>query len=778
MNTLRTIPIGVISLFLAITSVAGCASTSGPQPAPAFDTELPLVNVAFQPLAAQVERLIQAMAYIGAPLSDGDVSTLRAAMKSTNEVEALRTIQATLDRHCLIMVHINPESRVKLARGPAAPNLIEQGWRAFLVKVDNQAGVTAEPKAESPHAEPVYKRSSSQAEPQVEISAADVRDRWMNLEMHNARPMTQSLSGLGLEYRIIQIFSRDVGQREATISMNVGQGTQDIGFRNDLTVLFTTLPAVDVRLKVLDHDGQPTTASFVIRDEQNRVYPAPAKRMAPDFFFHSQIYRHDGESVLLPPGKYTVSYQRGPEYAELVKDIEVPPSKHHEEVFRLKRWIQPAKMGWYSGDHHVHAAGCSHYEAPDQGVLPKDMMRHILGEDLNIGCVLSWGPCWYYQKQFFEGKIHELSQPNYVMRYDVEVSGFPSSHAGHLCLLRLKEDDYPGTTRIEEWPSWTQPVLEWGQSQDAVVGYSHSGWGLKTESTEIPNYEVPPFDGIGANEFIVTVVHDAADFISAVDTPIHWELNIWYHTLNAGFRSVISGETDFPCIYGDKVGLGRIYVQLDGQLDFDNWVSGLKDGRSYVGDGRSHLIDFKANGQLVGTNDSKVTIDQPGKVKVTARTAAFLPEAPRAIQRGGKDFPIKSLPLDQKPYWDIERARIDGTGKVPVEVIVNGQVVATKDIEADGELRDIEFDVQVDRSSWIALRIFATVHTNPIFVHVGDQPIRASKKSVDWCIKSLEQCWKKKSPSIREGAERDAAKKAYDAAKAEYEKRLAQCEVD
>src|SRR5947209_14902427 len=54
----------------------------------------------------------------------------------------------------------------------------------------------------------------------------------------------------------------------------------------------------------------------------------------------------------------------------------------------------------------------------------------------------------------FEGKIHRLSTPEYLMRYDVEVSGFPSSHTGHLCLLRLKEDDYPGTSRIEEWPSW------------------------------------------------------------------------------------------------------------------------------------------------------------------------------------------------------------------------------------------------------------------------------------------------------------------------------------
>jgi hypothetical protein len=46
---------------------------------------------------------------------------------------------------------------------------------------------------------------------------------------------------------------------------------------------------------------------------------------------------------------------------------------------------------------------------------------------------------------------------------------------------------------------------------------------------------MPKFDGIGANEYVVDVTHDAVDFISAVDTPSVWELNIWYHTLNAGF---------------------------------------------------------------------------------------------------------------------------------------------------------------------------------------------------------------------------------------------------
>jgi hypothetical protein len=56
---------------------------------------------------------------------------------------------------------------------------------------------------------------------------------------------------------------------------------------------------------------------------------------------------------------------------------------------------------------------------------------------------------------------------------------------------------------------------------------------------------MPGFDGIGANEYIVDVTHpNTVDFISAVCTYM-WELNIWYHTLNVGYRARISGETDF-----------------------------------------------------------------------------------------------------------------------------------------------------------------------------------------------------------------------------------------
>ena len=50
-------------------------------------------------------------------------------------------------------------------------------------------------------------------------------------------------------------------------------------------------------------------------------------------------------------------------------------------------------------------------------------------------------------------------------------------------------------------------------------------------------------------------------FISAGDTPYVWELSIWYHTLNVGFRTKIAGETDFPCIDDARVGEARSYVK-------------------------------------------------------------------------------------------------------------------------------------------------------------------------------------------------------------------------
>lgn len=157
---------------------------------------------------------------------------------------------------------------------------------------------------------------------------------------------------------------------------------------------------------------------------------------------------------------------------------------------------------------------------------------------------------------------------------------------------------------------------------------------------------------------------------------------------------------------------------------------------------------------------------------MSAQVAAYLePSLTPALEA------LRNKPLDVQPYWDVERARIGAGRTVPVEVIVNGLPVARTEIVADGTFRDVAFEIAIDRSSWVALRIYPTSHTNPVFVPVDGKPIRASKKSAEWCLKSVDQCWSKKERAIKPN-ERDAAAAAYDKARNAYKTILAEAVED
>ncbi|HYY72097.1 MAG TPA: CehA/McbA family metallohydrolase, partial [Candidatus Bathyarchaeia archaeon] len=603
-------------------------------------------KVALQPLAQQVRQVEEALSFLGQPLVAADAQRINAAMGRPDEAAAVEELERVLDQYALAIVTINAESRVKVEVGPAKPELEQEGTRIFLVKVINGAGVTAKLQVQSENSGAAYVPSDGSADPAVKLTLEQSQQRWADISLYNKNPMSERLSGLGLEYRILSIYSRDAGERSAKLSFNVGQGTQDIGFRNEATVLFKILPANKLRLGVLDESKLPTIAAFMIRDERGRIYPNPSKRLAPDFFFQPQVYRHNGESIALAKGSYAVTCTLGPEYLPQTRQVEMTEREGNRVEFQMRRWIDPSKYGWYSGDHHVHAAGCSHYQDPTQGVRPEDMARQVQGERLNVSCVLTWGPCYYYQKKFFTGKDDPQSKPDELMHYDLEVSGFPSSHAGHLVLLGLTEQDYPGTKRIEDWPTWDLPILRWGKSQKAVVGFAHSGWGLEVKSSELPNYEMPGFDGIGANEYIVDVTYpDTVDFISTMDTPYVWELNIWYQTLNVGFRTRVSGETDFPCITDSRVGQGRVYAKVDGELTYGKWLESVRGGRSYVSDGRSHLMDFRVNGVEVGTRSSEIQMGAAGSVHVTLKAAAYLDP----VEGSGEPLPswARTIPGDR-----------------------------------------------------------------------------------------------------------------------------------
>src|SRR5262245_28068335 len=304
-------------------------------------------SIPLQPLAQQVRQLSEALAYLGQPLQTADLRRINEAIGNPDEAAAVRQLESILDQYVLVNVDINPESRVKVEQGAAKPELVEAGTRLFLVKVINNGNVTAQLNVESPNSGNVYIRSNGSAAPAIQLTPRDSAERWADISLHRRQPMRPRLSGLALEYAILEIYSRDAGQRSAKISFNVGQGSQDIGFRNDVTILFTALPARKITLRVKDENGQPTVASFQIRDRLDRLYPNPAKRLAPDFFFQPQIYRADGESVDLPAGYYTVQYSGGPEYLSHTREFANDATSSGELTFQLDRWIDPSKFGWY-----------------------------------------------------------------------------------------------------------------------------------------------------------------------------------------------------------------------------------------------------------------------------------------------------------------------------------------------------------------------------------------------------------------------------------------------
>lgn len=882
----------VLAMVVLVTAARICQAQQNELPSG------PELDIPLQPFLAQIHRVTEAMEVVGTPLPSETVEALQRSKDLEDDAEVVSEIQRLLDPLCLACVDVQESGPPVVIAGNSKRELMEQGWRTFLVKVINRPGRNGRLLIESPNAESIPHAMADQVE-----------SRWMQLSAFDGQPLLPNLSGLGIEYRIVQIYSRDAGAKSGVIEFYVSgdsSGERDLieewrffdgtdgwypmnqvelvaennalqvtslgedpfigtevvqdasgamllrfwaksdvdgigqfywwtqerdqptpdrqanfllesgrehlyeipfyvdgklaGIRLDpmirsgqmridwidlfsaqrssnwagLTLDFESMAATPVTLRIIDQDGIPAFARFEIQDTAGRVYPSQSKRLAPDFFFQKHIYRGDGERVLLPPGIYSIQCSRGPETIPERKQVRVE-AEPREVVYRVNRWVDPSQFGWWSGDHHIHAAGCLHYENPTQGVAPNDMIRHIMGEDLKVGCCLTWGPCFDFQKRFFTGETAEQSQYPYTLRYDVEVSGFGSHNSGHLNLLNLKEQIYPGGDSKDHWPTLGLNTLRWAKAQGGICGPAHSAIGLtrtigripgtegKEGSNRLPNFEIPAFDGIGANEFIVDVTHQvpnehgdlvpAVDFISTMDTERVAEWNMWYHVLNCGFRVVASGETDFPCISGERVGMGRVYAKVDNALTFEAWVQAVANGRSYVSDGFCHLIDFRARPsssaewQHVGVDGSQIDLASEQSIQFSVDCAARI----EAENGAGTNEPIL------------------------VELIVNGYPVQSVELAADQQLRNVRFDHVIRESSWVAVRVFPHAHSNPIFVEVDHRPVLANLHSARWCLAGVEQCWKSKQPTYAAGEQRDAIA-AFDHARKTYQEIVSQIE--
>jgi hypothetical protein len=187
-------------------------------------------------------------------------------------------------------------------------------------------------------------------------------------------------------------------------------------------------------------------------------------------------------------------------------------------------------------------------------------------------------------------------------------------------------------------------------------------------------------------------------------------------------------------------------------------------------------MDFAVNGVSLAGSVKELHFDHATEVTITARVAALCSESPQNPapreqsefrRSGATDIP--DLWRGERFYWDIELARLPGRREVMVEVVMNGERAEMIPIRADGRPQDLKVQTRVEQSCWIALRIFPSSHTNPIYVIVDDKPIRASKSSAEWCLHCIEESWKLRMERIKP-SELVAAQSACDLARNVFDK--------
>ena len=227
-----------------------------------------------------------------------------------------------------------------------------------------------------------------------------------------SRRLNERLSGLALEYRVVELFSRDRGAARSEAGVRRGPGHAGPGLPQ------RSEPAVRLRAVRRREVGSARRR----RHADDRAVHVPRRRAAasirPDrggwrriSSFTTRSIASMAKSMLLPAGKYHVTYTRGPEYRVSERDIDVPGNGDAHGTLPAEALDQPGRCRLVLGrPSRARGRLCPLFVAHARR-QPADMMRHILGEDLNVGCVLTWGPCWYHQKQFFDGKVHALSTP-------------------------------------------------------------------------------------------------------------------------------------------------------------------------------------------------------------------------------------------------------------------------------------------------------------------------------------------------------------------------------
>ena len=407
-------------------------------------------------------------------------------------------------------------------------------------------------------------------------------------------------------------------------------------------------------------------------------------------FTGAEHFYSNGQSNLsLPEGVYNIKVLKGPEFYLGIMEIEIRAGEVRTEKIKLKRFANLPAKGWYGADDHLHIAR-THKEV-DPLVL-----KMMQAEDIHVGNTLQMGR----SHSFSITPQHSHGPESYYQEGDHMIAtgqeNLRTHFLGHTITLGAKEPLLDTENYLIYRLFWEQAIKQGG-----INGYAH--FGLSHMTSNGPALGLSLAAPHGFLHFMEVLQFNQANY------------DAWYDMLNLGFRITPTAGSDYPCVAPRLPGQERFYTRVDGEFTYQNWLEGVRLGRTFVTTGP--LLELNINGRDIGDT---IHLKQGGSLTV------------EGVLRYD---PQKSLlsPYFMEGYTDPDKSFPAG-----LQLVVNGRVVRSFPRTDDSGIVKFTIELDVNEASWIALRTIdsllsvyssqrrhSTAHTAPIFVTVDGLPTLA-----------------------------------------------------
>jgi len=480
--------------------------------------------------------------------------------------------------------------------------------------------------------------------------------------------------------------------------------------------------------QVIDADsGKSIACRIYICDENGKWYfPRSASDYGSAIVYKKQNWANknsvemhttlsaDPFTIRLPSGRYKITVERGKEYFPQIKSVNIG-SELVKVVVPLKRWIDMAELGWYSGDTHVHRT-------------LEELPNVQLAEDLNVSFPLLYWVTKAFQPPSSGDKsisrkvqlrliVIDKTHVIYPLNTEYEIFSVDGKNhtLGAFFVLNHKSVFQEGVSPVTS-------IAEKSRREGGLLELDKHNWPWSMMLVPMMNIDLFELanNHIWRTEFAFSKFGEAPPEFMEVETDnkgftergwIEYGFKNYYTLLNCGFHLRPTAGTASG-VHPVPLGFGRVYVKLKNGFDYDMWIRGLNEGRSFVTTGPMLFVTI--NGF------------DPGHVfrqSVEHKTTYTVVGTAKSIH-----------PLEC------------------IEIVVNGHIART--IEAENvEMPSgayssiINENINIDNSSWIAIRCFERrmdgrirfAHTGPFHVKVKGKPLQPRKAEIDFLIKRMQK---------------------------------------